>query len=447
MSHVLSDPPRSSANVTARNARESPPPQIPALTGLRFVAALTVLVAHATDNLAHFAGEEPIWRNYLSAVSGLGMPLFFVLSGFVIHYNYSRQIFEGNGRGFYNFLVARFARLYPMFLLVFIYDLYLYNYAYHLNTGDLAANELYRAAPYYLLLMQSWFYVTIGKATLISAPPAMIQVTWSVSTEWFFYLVYPVVCLLIARIRTGRAILLVFLALVIIGYAALYIASRELGVLEKFAVARMGEVASRNLHPNDSFVTWFFYFSPYPRVLEFVLGSLAAALVLAMRTVPVSEHERRWGTAATWLSVGGLGTILAVLYAPSVVATGSQLGLLLRMVFGFAPPVAVLLFCCARYQTPVSAILSSTRMVVCGEASYSMYLLHMGIIQYAAIWNFMAKLPTPIPDVEGAITVIIRLLIVVLVTIGLSLVTYNLVEVPWRRWLRRWLSINPTAGG
>jgi peptidoglycan/LPS O-acetylase OafA/YrhL len=86
-------------------------------------------------------------------------------------------------------------------------------------------------------------------------------------------------------------------------------------------------------------------------------------------------------------------------------------------------------------------------MVVCGEASYSMYLLHMGIIQYAAIWNFMAKLPTPIPDVEGAITVIIRLLIVVLVTIGLSLVTYNLVEVPWRRWLRRWLSINPTAGG
>ncbi len=64
-------------------------PDVPALTGLRFLAAFAVLLAHGLA--ATVASNEPpqgivLW---LMQLSGFGMTLFFVLSGFVIHYNYA----------------------------------------------------------------------------------------------------------------------------------------------------------------------------------------------------------------------------------------------------------------------------------------------------------------------------------------------------------------------
>jgi len=47
-------------------------------------------------------------------------------------------------------------------------------------------------------------------------------------------------------------------------------------------------------------------------------------------------------------------------------------------------------------------------MVVCGEASYSIYLLHMGIIQYAGTWDVLAKQPLPSTDAEGTIAVLVK---------------------------------------
>jgi peptidoglycan/LPS O-acetylase OafA/YrhL len=44
------------------------------------------------------------------------MTLFFVLSGFIIHYDYSEQITKYHWRGIVSFLIARFARLYPLYI-------------------------------------------------------------------------------------------------------------------------------------------------------------------------------------------------------------------------------------------------------------------------------------------------------------------------------------------
>jgi peptidoglycan/LPS O-acetylase OafA/YrhL len=128
-------------------------PPIPALTGLRFVAAFIVLIGHSVTFLLTFPGDVlPTWERYLHFLGGLGMPLFFVLSGFVIHYNYSEPIEIGGWPNVYNFFVARFARLYPLYISCIAFDL-IFKYSYVQLPASTA-----QALPYYVTLTQSWFY-------------------------------------------------------------------------------------------------------------------------------------------------------------------------------------------------------------------------------------------------------------------------------------------------
>ncbi len=62
-------------------------PPIPSLTGLRFVAAMCVVISHALLQVVPFPAEQPLWYTYFTQASGPGITLFFVLSGFVIHYH------------------------------------------------------------------------------------------------------------------------------------------------------------------------------------------------------------------------------------------------------------------------------------------------------------------------------------------------------------------------
>src|SRR5215469_3559660 len=102
---------RSRAELSRVDAARSQFPQIPALTGLRFVAAASILVEHAADWLAQFSNSNV--QQYFAFVGMYGMPLFFVLSGFVIHYNY-RKLFLSRSiaRATCEFAAARFARLF-----------------------------------------------------------------------------------------------------------------------------------------------------------------------------------------------------------------------------------------------------------------------------------------------------------------------------------------------
>ena len=194
------------------------PIAIPALTGVRFVAAFLVLLAHSAETFMRFAAPDPSWHYFLSAAAYVGMSLFFVLSGFVIQYNYSEIMRSDPLRGTFNFFVARFARLYPMYFLILGLDLFRFGYFENLDNPSMT-NVLVTGMPSYLLLAQTWHYRMIGDHTLIFSFPAATQVTWSVSTEWFFYLCYPLASIALVRLRSVKATLWAFAALVLVGYA------------------------------------------------------------------------------------------------------------------------------------------------------------------------------------------------------------------------------------
>src|SRR5215203_4219419 len=74
-------------------------------------------MAHAT---AYAYPGAPIIPHYIRGLPFFGMSLFFVLSGFVIHYNYGMFRTDGLVAGGKKFFIARFARLYPLYFVVLI---------------------------------------------------------------------------------------------------------------------------------------------------------------------------------------------------------------------------------------------------------------------------------------------------------------------------------------
>jgi peptidoglycan/LPS O-acetylase OafA/YrhL len=94
------------------------PTDIPSLTGLRGLAAWLVVLAHTSS---YFTADLPAVLEYgIRVGANLGMTIFFVLSGFVIHYNYGGSIRSEGAPAVRAFLNARFARLYPLYALALL---------------------------------------------------------------------------------------------------------------------------------------------------------------------------------------------------------------------------------------------------------------------------------------------------------------------------------------
>jgi peptidoglycan/LPS O-acetylase OafA/YrhL len=166
------------ARSLGRATRPEDLPQIPALTGLRFFAAFAILFAHAVDWLAQFQNSN-VQTNF-TFVAMYGMPLFFVLSGFVIHYNY-RRLFTSAGpmRATCEFAAARFARLFPLYFFLLAVAISADGFMRSMPTlGDLWVKIL----MYFATLTQSWWYVIYGDKLIINW---LFGVSWSISTELF----------------------------------------------------------------------------------------------------------------------------------------------------------------------------------------------------------------------------------------------------------------------
>jgi hypothetical protein len=146
-------------------------PRLSALAGLRFVAALHIVVHHLADAFARRA-VLPAWVTNLVVNGYTSTSLFFILSGFVLAYAYTAR--EGGFRGARrDFWVGRFARLYPLSLLGHVLVVPLVAYT--------AAEGVLRAV----------FVLTATQAWVPWAAFSYNYVAWSVSVLAFFYLAFP----------------------------------------------------------------------------------------------------------------------------------------------------------------------------------------------------------------------------------------------------------------
>ncbi|MDO9709516.1 acyltransferase family protein [Paracraurococcus lichenis] len=157
------------------------PQYLPALDGLRGLAAMWVFVFHVIHN-----GSDDWTPGYL------GVDLFFILSGFVLSHVYSGRLENAGDYG--RFLLARLARIYPLHLATLLATgvvvALLPGFAESYPRADARfGTEAFLAC---LLLIQNWWYFLPG---CWNAP------AWSLSAEWAGYLLFPAFLFLAARVK------------------------------------------------------------------------------------------------------------------------------------------------------------------------------------------------------------------------------------------------------
>jgi peptidoglycan/LPS O-acetylase OafA/YrhL len=375
--------------------------EIRALSGLRIVAAAWVVLFHFRP-LLHDAAP-----GFSSALSPLldcgaqGVDLFFILSGFVLTWNYLDRMGETwSWRATLRFLWLRLARVWPVYLVTMhLAALWI---IFTLNVGHVpseAADQL--TALNWLrqvLLVQLWFHPYFDG--LFWDGPA-----WSISAEWLAYLLFGVLVLVVFRIaRSTRARGLIFLA---------------------FAAAMPPVLLL--MATGEFYTPW----SWLPRiVMQFSAGALLCAAVRKLRPTEMARHR------AGYLSLALAGAIVGVLYfldAHPLATIRDASGLVDIL---FVPLVLSL----ALGVGTLPAVLSTTPLVYLGHISFSLYMVHE-LVHTGWTWaatQFGLRL---LPDVGGKFMVA-GLLAVALA--GAALL-YHFVEEPARKWMRSMLCGAPSS--
>ena len=338
------------------------------LTSARFFAALFVVFYHGWQILPAYAHEQGV----LTRIIGFGyvsVSFFFMLSGFILAIVYLNEDKPIDRRRFY---VSRFARIYPLYFAALLLDLPHFLHVYLSVThgdrwqafGKLAAT---------VGLVQAWSPGLRG----INDPG------WSLSAEAFFYLLFPFLGPHIAKFRLST--LLPFSILTYCG----------------------GIWIVESLHASGQ------TYSPLPHLFVFVLGiNLARFYGWIGRA---SERRLTLERYAPWMLFGSVAAFLAIpilrLSVPEILL---QHGLL-------APVFALAILALASGNRLISRLLSPSWLIVLGEASFALYLLHEPL---ATMLRHVIQLYGT-PMFLGYVSL----------SVGLSVFSLLLFETPCRLWI------------
>lgn len=364
--------------------------EIKPLTSIRGIAALLVVIYHfhQTDNISFAPLDNLIDRGYL------WVDLFFVLSGFVMAMTYGERFAKGfSWKEYRDFLAKRIARIYPLYaavtLFISLYTLVVYGRYSDVHRPAASLKDPIEAHITNFLMIHAW-----GFGSSIGGP------TWSISTEWAAYLLFPV--LVISALYTKR---LASIALALLAAGTLYYVSVTPEVSQ---TVRNGEFDI--YHCNDLLA------------LLRCLGGFCVGL-LAYRMTRSDAFMNIMKRDAVCL---GLFTFLLILMSTTL----SDL-----WIYPFLPLVIISLY---KVRGMAERIFSAKVFYILGLLSYSIYLIHQHC--QVVLDQLNKRLPAWIPDpyvpwVSAAVTYPLILL--------LSVIAYNFIEKPGRSYLTRLLARRP----
>jgi peptidoglycan/LPS O-acetylase OafA/YrhL len=302
------------------------------LTGLRFFAALAVVLIHVGPRFARAK-----WLSAADDLGYVGVGFFFLLSGFVLTWSYS----GGSARRFW---WLRFARVWPAQFVLALFAMSVIAAREHLPGRWGRAGEL--------VLLQAW------------SPDVRVYyggngVSWSLSAELFFYLLFPLAIVALRRLR-GRGLLVTAAVTVAVMAAAPLVAS-SIGV-------------------SDATYSWLFFVFPPYRFAEFLLGMvLARAVQLGLRL-----------PAPGWTALGALaGLAVAIWWLTDLTLHTGTVAQRPFVALLMLPFFAVFLLAGAtRDLQRRHWWLGSRPLLRLGEWSFALYLVHKPLFLLTDQWKW-----------------------------------------------------------
>lgn len=347
--------------------------RIESLTFFRFVAALVVV-------FFHFGGDIGLPKALLAGQQMV--TFFFVLSGFVMVVAYYRR----DAIDLKAYWWARVARIFPVYFVALLM-MVVFHWVRHADFDPLAI-------LLNIFFLQAW----------VSPYPLSVNAPgWSLSVEMFFYLLFPLLVLLIKRLNASPAWVLAV-------------------ALWSWLLTQWLSIATLNLggyqgYPSLSHDLLFYF--PLTHLCSFLIGVAAGVWFLS--------RDRDSLPSAVSLSLIGLSAFLIGYVLQNADSIQWQLGLKLPFESSFlAPLFALFIVSMALCHSPLIKVFSLKPLVFLGEASYSLYILQIPLRHI--YWAGMTPL--------GEIDPLIKFVGLVLFLIVASILSYLYFEKPANRYLR-----------
>ncbi|RUO62613.1 acyltransferase family protein [Pseudidiomarina insulisalsae] len=331
------------------------------IDGLRAIAVLVVIAFHA--GITTFAGGY------------IGVDVFFVISGYLITTLISQEM-QQQRFSFVKFYKRRIARLLPALAItlfvVFCLGFVFYNTHSFDNLGKQIFFSAFGAANIFFAGGEDYFASGVANQPLIHL--------WSLGVEEQFYVVWPVLLLIIYKVRPqwlmpATVVLLLFSLLI-------------------------SELAAANATPAS-------YFMPQYRAFELLIGALTGLLLL--------RYDSKQLPNALRIALQGLGLLL--IFVPILLLNEHSK---FPGVNALWPCIGTALLIAFPSDSVITRLLANKVMVLIGLISYPLYLYHQPMISFLHVW-----------DIELApYTMFVT---VTLFTGVLAWLTYQYIETPVRR--------------
>lgn len=310
--------------------------QIKSLYGLRAIFAAFIFIHHAQD-LWQNSKFVSLWTDYLTYFYS-GLTFFFILSGFILTYNYIHFFEKRLDISIFKFYLKRIIKIYPIHIITLILsfkviDIYSFNWTKLLT--HIFLSQSFTANPYY------YFYFN--------------SLAWFLSDLMLFYLLFPFILRLISKINLNYHYKIVGLILITLAYLAIYILITG---------------KTSNIH-------YFYYIAPYVRIIDFMTG-----IIIGLIYIKIGQKIKNNYLLITLIQIISVLLLLILLFYVKYIPA------IFRWDLFFIPIYTLIIVSFTFWNGFLSSCASGRIIVNLGKLSMPFIMLHWIIIAYFRIHYF-----------------------------------------------------------